>query len=343
MRFIFPLLFVMSPIVAGAQLAQSVAAPQSEAELVALQWKAINRNQMKANVDGAVITSFEVQKRMMASLPAIQRQVRSEEELMRELNRREHESLEGAATQQLLITAFKEKYHKVPEEYVSAAIERHIQEVYNGDRNAYYAELNLMGMTPMDGKRRQEEDLMVGWIVPELVKYQQEFSPVAVQRYYDENKASFSQEESFLFRQITLQPGAAETAETVKKRAEEIFAQLQAGADFGEQARQYSKDDLRNMGGLNQNWKTAEGMNERIVEALRALPDGGVTEPMDFSPPGGTPLIFIFQREQHRAGGPQPIEEVRGIIEAKLREDASSRAYEAAIARLKEKYFLRYY
>ena len=184
---------------------------------------------------------------------------------------------------------------------------------------------------------------MVSWIVSELVKYQREFSPVAVQRYYEENKANFSQEESCLFRQITLQPSAAETAEAVRKRAEEIAGQLQAGADFGEMARKFSRDDLRNVGGLNQSWKVATGMNEQIAAALRALPNGGTTEPMDFSQPGGQPLIFIFQREDHRPGGVQPIEEVRGIIEDKLQKDASGRAYEAAIARLKQQYFVQYY
>ncbi len=345
MRFVLPLLFVVSPIVAGAQIQPGAGqASLSPEELVAMQWKAVNQNEMRANVDGAIVTNFEVQKRVRVGLPSLQRQARGNtEELMRELEKREREALEGAAMDQLWIAAFKEKYHKVPEEYVAAAVERHIQDVYNGDRDAYYADLSMMGMTPLDGKKRQEENLMVSWIVAELVKYPKEFSPVAVQRYYDENKASFSQEESFLFRQMTLRPGASETDEMVRKLAEEISVQLKSGADFGELARKHSRDDLRNEGGLNQAWKSATGMNERIVEALRTLPNGGTTEPMDFSQPGMPPMIFILQRMDYRAGGPRPIEEVRGVIEEKLGENAGRQAYEAAAARLKEKYFVRYY
>lgn len=66
-----------------------------------------------------------------------------------------------------------------------------------------------------------------------------------------------------------------------------------------------STDDFAARGG-DAGWLNVTSLNERIVAAIRSLPDQGVTAPLKFETPGAKTVWFILRREGWRAPGAAP-------------------------------------
>lgn len=349
--FAVVLLLFASGLVANAQVASPVlrsspAAPRtlSPEEILARRWEIGYANHVRANVNGELITQLDVRKRVSGDLAVIQRMSRNEAEFERHLQDRVAYTVQSMTDDRILVQEFRSKGGTVPAVYVNAQMDEIIQVKYNGDRHAYLHVLRLQGISLLEARRQIEEELIIRNMRMEFFRATREVSPRRVADYYEANKdKEFLRTEQMRFRQITLTQGATDSEEDVRARAQLIVDELKKGTPFGDLARRYSRDDYRNEDGGAAHWREIGATSERIATALKALPDGGITEPMDFTPPGGRTMLFLFQRVEYRPGGIAPLSEVREFLVNKLSQLEQNAAIEAQMEHLRRKYFVRYY
>jgi parvulin-like peptidyl-prolyl isomerase len=320
--------------------------PLTEEDRLRLSWAVNNSNKARANVDGIIITVVDVRKSISPVIPVIIRESQGDERLFEQrLNATEVQTVQDLSDQKLMLREFRERGGTLPAAYVNARIEERIQLQYGGDRTEYLNVLQRRGITPMEDRRFVEEDIILSIMRNEALKPSDEVSPQKIVNFYKENlDKSFKRTEQIRFRQIRLTPGAAENNADIQAQTRHIQAELARGVPFTELVKQnYNKDTRRNEDGGGNVWNEAGSLNEKVVAALKALPDGGVSAPLDFTQPGGRAEIYFLQRLEYRPGGAVPLEEVQDAIARELSEREQIKVLEEWVSRLRKKYFVRYY
>lgn len=117
-----------------------------------------------------------------------------------------------------------------------ADVQKRLDELKNqffgGDEAKYQAEIKKQGYTDAD-VREQIRSQLIAEKVFENVTKDATVTDAEVQKYYDDNKAQFTTPESRDVAHILVD---------TKKQAEDIYQQLQNGADFAALAKKYSTD-----------------------------------------------------------------------------------------------------
>ncbi len=99
-------------------------------------------------------------------------------------------------------------------------------------------------------------------------------------QYYEERSDDYLYPEKFSLRHILILAEDRSTTEALEE-AEELYLQLQEGADFSELARNYSDDDLTSESGGELPELTAEELeNENVRDAVLQLVPGEYTRPI---------------------------------------------------------------
>ena len=121
---------------------------------------------------------------------------------------------------------------EITDKQVDARLAEVLKQYFNGDKKKYEQQLAAQGMT----ERAVRADIR-SQIVSEKI-FEEVTSKVAVtdkqiEEYYSKNKAQYSQPESRDVRHILVK---------TKKQADDLYAQLQGGADFAALAKKFSED-----------------------------------------------------------------------------------------------------
>jgi hypothetical protein len=317
----------------------------TQAELAALEWAAYNRNYPRANVDGIIITMFDVHKGVTPLVQGLRREAEGNDAVFsRQLNILITQTVQGLSDRKLLVKEFREKGGTIPASLITAQIDEKIQQQYSGDRAEYLNVLKRQGTSQIEDRQLTEEFLIVDYMQKDILKPAGEVSPRRIVAYYEDNKQKeFVRTEQVRYRQLTLTPGAVDTNEDIRNLAQRISGELKNGVAFSALVKQYSRDDLRNDDGGGALWRDPSGLNEKISTAIKALPNNATTEPMEFAWPDGRVFICFFQRVDYRPGGLVPLDEVQEQIARELAEQERKFVFEATMSRLRQKFFVRYY
>jgi len=158
-----------------------------------------------------------------------------------------------------------------------------------------------------------------------------------IAKYYEENEDEFMDEEKVRARHILLRAPEKEDDEegwaAVEKRAQEIREEILAGKDFAEAAKEYSQDPSNAQSGGDLGWFGRGRMVKAFEDAAFSLEVGVVSEPVRTR--FGYHLIKVEERKEP---GVKPLDEVRGIIEAKLRKERAERMADLAMDELYQKF-----
>jgi parvulin-like peptidyl-prolyl isomerase len=128
----------------------------------------------------------------------------------------------------------------VTEEELDKRLEELKQQFFDGDEEAYLAELEKQGLTEEQVRMDLRTRVLNEKIFEEITS-QVEVADEDIQAYYDENKAQFEQPASRDVRHILVKSEA---------KANQIHRQLENGADFAKLAKQFSEDPAsKNEGG----------------------------------------------------------------------------------------------
>lgn len=134
--------------------------------------------------------------------------------------------------------------------------------------------------------------------------------------YYDENRAKYTEDESFRARHVFFRTSEKSQAETIKHAmttALMVLAEAKNGKDFSELAKTYSEDPAARQDGGNLGVFKKGEMQPELESAIMNMKPGEVSE-LVYTPSG----FHIVKLEERIAGKPKPFESVKAEIEEVL-------------------------
>ena len=163
------------------------------------------------------------------------------------------------------------------------------------------------------------------FMVPELVKVEYieiakpdvekniQVSDIEIAQYYQDNKAQFSGRTNQHLAHIQV---ADQTL------AQDLYQQLQQGADFATLAKEYSQDKLSAVNGGDLSWSSGGAFPEAFEKAAATTEVGAVRQPINVD--GAFHLIKVLERQQ---GEIQPLDQVKSQIADTIRNELTSSAF----------------
>jgi len=121
---------------------------------------------------------------------------------------------------------------EITEKQVDARLEQIQKQYFGGDKKKYEAQLKEQGLSDVQVRNDIRAQIVSEKIFEEVTRGVK-VTDKQVAAYYNENKAQYSQPQSREVRHILVKTRA---------QADDIYAQLQAGADFSELAKKHSED-----------------------------------------------------------------------------------------------------
>jgi peptidyl-prolyl cis-trans isomerase SurA len=173
------------------------------------------------------------------------------------------------------------------------------------------------GVSFEDFKQNIRNSIITQQVMRDEVGKRIQFTPGEVQRYYDEHKEDYSQQESVRLSEIlvavpTPADGSAPTDATLaaaKAKADDIEAKLHQGGDFAQLAKSFSEGQTASEGGELGQYK--RGMLAKVLEDKTfALNAGQYTEPIRTKQG-----YVILKVAQHVPGGVQEFKSVEQEVE----------------------------
>jgi len=160
----------------------------------------------------------------------------------------------------------------------------------------------------------------------------------AIQKYYEEHKETFGVAEKVQLAGIFLMRKNLKSEEEMRElymKAQDIAAQLKAGADFAQMAARYSEGPGAKEGGdLGQ--FTVAHLEPGLKSIVEALPEGGISDPL--VRPNGIQIIRITEKQ---TGKLRSLEEMKEAIHAILYQEEVNRRYQVWIKELRESAYTR--
>jgi parvulin-like peptidyl-prolyl isomerase len=301
-------------------------------------WSEQNADRVLAVAGDQVVTLSDIRRELAPFARSLRGTDAEKDEAIR---RAAAEVLRNLTDRAIVLSEFRSSGMAIPPAMVQAEIDDQVRRLHEGDRIRYFTALRAQGMTPAEHRRQVEDKIIFDHMLGQVRRSIGEASPARIQAFYDANLAAFSRPEQVRFRQISFLRRASETPAETLARAEAARAAIAAGEDGAEArfiaaAKAGSDDDYRAEGG-DAGWRTVSDLAGVVTEALKSLPDGGMS-PLLTLDAGGEKAHFLLLRTGHRPAGTAPIEDVRQQIAAKVREDLGNEAVQSWLERLREKH-----
>ncbi len=295
-------------------------------------------NGIAAIAEDRVITVDDIRREVAPLIPEIQRQSRNEKEFNEKVEALQEDVIQNLIDRVLIVKDFyKDEKRRVPDSYIDNAVAETIITQFDGDRSKFLAYLRSRGISQKDYRKEQEEDMIYGYMRQQQAKSSSTVSPVKIEAFYIENKDRFFQEDNVHLRLIQLTRGSDDTDDTLRTKAGEIVAQLKAGADFGNLARQYSQDSRKGKGG-DWGWQRRSDLRKEFSDTIFSLEKGQYSEPL-IMPEGA----FLFFAEERKHAGVLPLDEVRPDIERTLIQQGSRQATERWLEKLRRGAYIKHF
>ncbi len=197
------------------------------------------------------------------------------------------------------------------------------QQYYEGDEQQYQDELEAFGLTD-ENVRADIRDQLISEKIFDEVTADVSVTDADVQAYYDEHQDEFTTADS---REV------AHILVDTKKKAQEIFGQLQDGADFAKLAKEFSTDtgSAENGGRLTDEKGTFVPEFEEVAFSLET---GEIGEPVKSE--FGWHVIKAL--EDTVEGGVTPFDEVKDSIEEQLLTDRRNEGMASWLRDVRAKY-----
>ena len=198
-------------------------------------------------------------------------------------------------------------------------------EVTDDEVRAYYDENQAEFEHPVQRKARFIT------LTPQLFSGDVTVTPREITRYYNENQPQYSTGEQVRASHILFETGPDKDEQAVRQQAEAVLAQLKAGADFAELAREHSEDTSADSGG-DVGLFGRGAMVPAFEQAAFSLPVGGMSELVR-----STYGYHIIKVTDKQAALTQPLETVQAQIQGVLTQEKATVRMEAAVQRAAEK------
>lgn len=233
--------------------------------------------------------------------------------------------------------------------FVTPAEYRRYLNLYGEQRQVSVAEIDIAGLTESievdeEAARAYYDDRPDGFQAPESVDFQYveldrselaaaaEIGEEELRQRYEDSSDRYRQDEQRRARHILIPFGDDEAA--AEQEAAALSARAQAGEPFADLARQYSKDGGTAESGGDLGLLLQTQLPAELGDAVFAMQTGDIEGPIR-----STFGFHVVRLDEVREGGPLPLEQVRGEIEALLRSDKAAAAYESLERQLSDALF----
>lgn len=298
-------------------------------------WRTLHYNRLKddavALVDGVPISQAKVEARLQSESDRVtglrQTPDPSKSILAQKVEEVRWEILSELIDAQLILNAFHALGATIRNTHLDQAIDRIIQERFEGNREQFLAELEQQNLSLVDFRALQEEAIII-----QAMRARQVGNPVAqlsdeeVRAYWEAHPERFTQPAEVKLRTLTLRNDPAGEAQL-----REILSMLKEGADFKEMATAHSMDSGAAEGGLRGTFRP-DDISERLAIVAFAIKPRTPSEIIDL----GAFLCLIYVDERI-AGHIIPFEEVEEEVRRQVIQEKREKLLEDWIQSLKAK------
>ncbi len=262
-------------------------------------------NEVVAVVGSRAITADELRVAISPMLRSIREQSKSESDFNDKVEQAGREVLQNLIDRLIVLEDAQKKNMRVPDSYIEAEYDSYVKNNFNGDRVKFLEYLRSQGMTSRDFKEQLQEKMLFGYIRNQVQRSRSEVSPEKVLEYYRTHESEFMNESGYKIRQVIMKPGAGESLEALRKKAQDIKTRADAGENFFELAKLLNPKEREEL-----NWQKIEDYRKEFADELAKMKKGDTTNPIEL---GG--MIVILHIDDYREAGIRPLKEVSGEIE----------------------------
>lgn len=316
----------------------------SDAERYAFEFKQSMRDTIRANVNGELILTEDLRRETHRGNLILRREAKSQKEYYEKTEKLLWDTLNRMTEMYLLVGDFAESGAVVPDEYIDTQINARINQEFDGDRGRYLAHLRKIGSNPA-AERKKLRDAIIeqnqNWMIAQSIPA--EIAPMDVFRAYHQNIDQYKTPESVEYSQIIIYAGASETDSAIAGAARKLAERLKENPeDFESAAKIHSRDEFRSEGGYV-GWAAIADRSELVVEKLKSVENGQVTDVLELSDATGRKMFIIFKRHNYREAGVKPLVEVQAQIENYLRAAAEKKARDEKLDALRKRFYVQWY
>lgn len=296
-----------------------------------------NLNQVAAKVDESIVTKNELnfilsseRKRLKPQFPRDPKGfnkafAQAKEKIFQELIDRE-----------LILNEFKNLGASIPPREIDREIKNRINNLYNGKRSLYLADLRKSGLTQAKHRSLIERQMIVGAMKsqrltnsapPTTKELQKEYSKFS-DKLRDVTKDKVQYQKIWIVKE-TEELGV--TPESQFQLAKDLAKQLRRGGNFSALAKEYSYDVYAEKGGK---WPLTKRIDLPIAftDMLFKTPIGKIVGPLE-----GPNGFHIFKVTRRVKGPSPPLSKVRKQLEQRVNAEKSAARYNRWIDRLRNK------
>jgi len=282
-------------------------------------------NRVVAVVNSDVITLYELNNRikeMTGSAP--EELMQKNEAMFRDAQRK---ILELLIDEKIAQAKIKELGIQVADRQVDNFLEK-VKRDNQWTQEDLVAGLEKEGLPYEKYRERVRRDIERAQLIEYEVRSKIIIREEAIQKYYEDHRETFGVAEKVQLAGIFLMRKNMKSDEEMRelyKRAQDISAQLKAGADFSQMAANYSEGPGANQGGdLGQ--FTVDHLEAGLKSVVEALPEGGISDPV--VRPNGIQIIKVVKKQ---TGKIRSLEEMKEAIYGILYQEEVNRRYQTWI------------
>jgi len=286
-------------------------------------------------VNDRVITVGDV----LIQLQPVEQQLRElyeGRELEGKLEEAYDESRDYLIERALILEAFKGSGMQLPERVIEERVNELINERFNNNRAAFLEALAAERITLDEWRTQIEEQIVLMILRRQEVTDQATVSPLAVWELYESRIENYSQPAKLKLSRIVIHAGATDEEKEIKRQeADAAVEKLRQGEEFSAVASQVSEETRADRGG-EWGWRNPADLHEELSSAIIPLKPGEFSDVIEV---GDT--YYIVMVEGRKEASVKPFEDVRNDLEKELRIQEENKLYEAWMARLRDRFFIK--
>jgi len=235
----------------------------------------------------------------------------------------------------VILSIYTNAQQRALDAYVDDQLDQVVRAQFKGDRTAFLTALAEQKM-PLDTWRlEKKQQALVSSIVREEITGKIMVSPVAISQRYETDRDRFKTPPAVKLRMIAISRGSNDEENAQKKKlAGELRDKAVRGEDFAELAGKFSEQAAESDGDCG--WQEYKDIKGDLLAGITNLAAKGISEVLEA---GGS--YYIFRLEDVRPEGVVPFDQVRAVIEQQLAVEEFTRLYDAWIARLKKRVYVK--
>ena len=298
-------------------------------------------NGIAAIVESTIITYEELRKDLAPLVPQLQRKARNNQEFQTMMSELQQDVLMNLIDRVLIMKEFQEKFvekgYQMPRSFVENRFDDVLVNEFNNDREKFLDYLKSQGLNMREYRIKLQEEIIVQIMLSQQRRSRSIVSPAKIEKFYNEQRNRFYEEERVHLKLIRLAPYASENLDLLMQTANKIIEELEAGAAFEDLAKKYSQDTRKDRGG-DWGWINRSDIRDELSEIAFSLDKGEHSAPIQVRND-----LFILKIEDKKQEGVQPLADVRDQIEGILVGQMAREEQDKWLQKLRKKAFIKFY